>query len=107
MKDFYTSFIKLSLMQCTKHDYADKQKVRRHNAAVKKLNLIEEDMKKVDCTGVLTKLLQHEDDRVRINAASFCLQTGIVLDEAKRTLDDIAHSCTDPTIRFCAEMLSH
>ena len=40
MKDFYDEFIKLSLQQCTKEDYVDKSKVKKHNQALKKLGLL-------------------------------------------------------------------
>ena len=33
MKNYYNLFVKLSLQQCAESDYADKAKVRRHNAA--------------------------------------------------------------------------
>lgn len=105
MEEYYNLFIELSLKQCTKQDYADKQKVKRHNAAIRELALLESEMKRNDCTEILGKLLRHEDDRVKINAASLCLQTGMLIEEAKKTLNYIISFSTDSTISFCAEMV--
>lgn len=106
MKEYYNLFVELSLKQCTKQDYADKQKVKRHNAAIRELALLEAEMKRNNCTDILGQLLCHEDDRVKINAASLCLQTGVLIKEAKQTLNYIINFSTDSTIRFCAEMVS-
>ena len=48
MKDYYNLFIQLSLQQCLKNDYSDKEKVKKHNKATKKLQLIQKEMKQVD-----------------------------------------------------------
>ena len=69
MKDYYDLFVKLSLQQCTESDYADKVKVRRHNAA------------------------------------SFCLQWGILVGQSVQTLKKAADTSGDRTIRLSAEML--
>ena len=105
MKEYYNLFVELSLRQCTEADYCDKKRVRVHNAAIKELTLLEEEMKRSDCTVVLGELLCHEDDRVRINAASLCLQTGVLVYEAKQTLNNIVSFGADSTMRFCAKML--
>ena len=62
-------------------------------------------MKRNDCTNVLGELLCHEDDRVNNNAASLCLQTSVLICEAKQTLNDIIDFSTDSTMRFCAKMV--
>ena len=69
MEDYYDLFVKLSLQQCTENDYADKAKVRRHNAA------------------------------------SFCLQWGILVGQSVQTLKKAADTSGDRTIRLSAEML--
>ena len=105
MKNYYNLFVELSLKQCTEQDYADKQKVKTHNAAVSKLALLAAEMKEIDCAEILGQLLRHEDDRVRLNAASLCLQNGVLIEEAKQALNNIISFSTDSTIRFSAKMV--
>ena len=96
MKDYYNLFINLSLQQCAKNDYSDKQKVEVHNKASKKLRELQTEMNKIDSTEILFMLLSHEDDRVKINAASLCLQM---------TLKNIVDFSKDSTMRFPAKIL--
>ena len=105
MKDFYNLFIKLSLQQCTKNDYSDKLRVKEHNAVSKKLQQLQSEMMKIDCTEVLSMLLSYEDDRVKINAASLCLQMNVLIDKAVLTLKNIIDSSDDETICFSAKMI--
>lgn len=105
MKDYYNSFVELSLQQCAKNDYANKEKVRKHNAASKKLLALQEEMKKNADEEVLYALLGHEDDRVKLNAASFCLQLGLLIEPSVLTLKKLANDSDDSTICFSAKML--
>lgn len=105
MKDYYDLFVKLSLQQCTENDYADKAKVRRHNAAFKKLYKLQDEMKRNMSEEALLMLLNHEDDRVKVNAASFCLQWGILIGQSVQTLKKAADTSGDRTICLSAEML--
>lgn len=86
MKDYYSLFVELSLQQCTKNDYANKLKVKKHNAASKKLNKLQDEMKENVSKEILYALLNYEDDRVKVNAASFCLQLGILVEQSVLTL---------------------
>ena len=54
---------------------------------------------------VLYLLLNHEDDRVKVNAASFCLQSEILINQAVLTLKKIIDVSDDSTICFSAKML--
>ena len=105
MKDYYDLFVKLSLQQCTENDYADKAKVRRHNAAFKKLYKLQDETKRNMSEEALLILLNHEDDRVKVNAASFCLQWGILVGQSVQTLKKAADTSGDRTIRLSAETL--
>ena len=104
-KDYYDLFVKLSLQQCTENDYADKAKVRRHNAAFKKLYKLQDETKRNMSEEALLILLNHEDDRVKVNAASFCLQWGILVGQSVQTLKKAADTSGDRTIRLSAETL--
>ena len=60
MKDYYNEFVKLSLQQCNKNDYANKLKVINHNVASKKLIQISDDS--TICFSA-KMLLQHNADK--------------------------------------------
>lgn len=87
MKDYYNLFVELSLQQCTKNDYGNKLKVKKHNAAYKKLNKLQDEMMKNIGDDALHTLLNHEDDRVKVNAASFCLNSEVLVEQSILTLE--------------------
>lgn len=105
MKDYYILFVELSLQQCTKNDYANKMKVKKHNVASKKLNKLHDEMKRNGSEDILCMLLDHEDDRVKVNAASFCLQSSILVEQSVLILKKIINASDDSTICFSAKML--
>lgn len=105
MKDYYKLFVELSSQQCTKNDYANKAKVQKSNTASKKLKLLQDEMKQNVNEDILYMLLNHEDERVKVNAASFCLQSEILVDYAILTLKKIIAVSDDVTISFSAKML--
>ena len=105
MKDIYKLFVELSLQQCTQNDYTNKQKVKKHNAVLKKINKLQNEMKQDISEDMLQVLLNHEDDRVKVNVASFCLQSAILIDQSIHTLKKIIDTSDDSTISFSAKML--
>lgn len=105
MKEYYDLFVKLSLQQCTKDDYADKIKVKSHNVASDKLIELQNEMSQDNNEELLLMLLNHEDDRVKVNAASFCLQFKILVEQAILTLKKVIDDSDDSTICFSAKML--
>lgn len=105
MKDYYDLFVELSLQQCVKSDYANRLKVKKHNAASKKLKELQDEMTQHISEDTLCALLNHEDDRVRINAASFCLNSGVLVEQSILTLEKIIADSDDSTICFSAKML--
>ncbi len=105
MKDYYNLFVELSLQQCTKNDYANEQKVKKHNAAAKKLNKLQDEIMKNISNDTLCALLNHEDDRVKVNAASFCLDSKVLVEQSILTLEKIIADSDDSTICFSAKML--
>ena len=48
MKDYYTEFVNLSLQQCTKEDYKYKSRVRKHNRAFKKIEILTNEISKLE-----------------------------------------------------------
>ena len=105
MKDYYNLFLELSLQQCIKNDYTNKLKVKKHNAAAKKLNKMHEEMMQNISDDKLCVLLNHEDDRVKVNAASFCLRSHVLIEQSIFTLKKIIDVSDDSTICFSAKML--
>ena len=105
MKDYYNLFVKLSLQQCTKNDYMDKLKVKIHNTAAKELNNLQDEMMHNISDDTLHVLLNHEDDRVKVNAASFCLNSNVLVEQSIFTLKKIITDSDDSTISFSAKML--
>ena len=105
MKDYYSLFVELSLQTCTKNDYADKQKVKKNNTAFKKLNKLQDEMKQNVNEEIWCALLDHEDDRVKVNAAAFCLQSKILVEQATFALEKVIDVSDDWSICLSAEML--
>ena len=104
MKDYYNLFVELSLQQCTKNDYGNKLKVKKHNAAYKKLNKLQDEMMKNIGDDALHALLNHEDDRVKVNAAAFCLNSEGLVARSILTLEKIIADSDDSAICFSAKM---
>ena len=105
MKDYYNLFVKLSLQHCNKNDYVNKPKLKEHNAASKKLNKLQDEMMQNISNDTLCALLNHEDDRVKVNAASFCLKSEVLVEQSILTLEKIISDSNDSTICFSAKML--
>ena len=105
MKDYYNLFVELSLQQCTKNDYVNKLKVKKHNAASKKLNKLQDEMMQNISGDIMCALLNHEDDRVKVNAASFCLNSEVLVEQSILTLEKIIADSNDSTICFSAKRL--
>ena len=105
MKDYFNLFIQLSKQQCLKNDYIDKQKLKKHNFASRKLKEIREEMKKSDCSAVLENLLRYDDERVKLNAATACIEMGVFIDDATNVLLEIIEKSDDSTLSFSAKMI--
>ena len=105
MKDYYSLFVELSLNQCMKGDYADKLKVKKHNMVTEKLKLLQAEIKQNYSEQMFHMLLSHEDERVKINAASLCLQMNVLVDQSVVVLEKMIENSEDPTICFSAKMI--
>lgn len=105
MKDYYHLFVSLSLQQCTKDDYTNKNKVKLHNLASKKLHKLQNEMQQNVSKEILYMLLNHEDERVRVNAASLCLHKKDFIENSILILEEIINRSDDPTLIFSAKML--
>ena len=105
IKFYYNFFLFFFQQNFNKNDYGNKLKVKKHNAAYKKLNKLQDEMMKNIGDDALHALLNHEDDRVKVNAASFCLNSKVLVEQSILTLKKIIAGSDDPTICFSAKML--
>ena len=111
--NYYLMITELSKIQLTQDDYGDKKKVKLSNRAAKTLQGIEKEMRKDlsrdktrgECIDILDRLLDHEDDRVKINAGNFCLQEGVLTGKAWAALKSVADLSEDKTLRLSAAMV--
>ena len=62
-----------------KNDYTNKNKLKLHNLVSKKLFKLQNEMQQKVSKEILYMLLTHEDERVRVNAASLCFHKKILL----------------------------
>ena len=91
MKDFYNDYIKYASQLCSNNDdYGDKLKVKAHNKAIKKLLSIEKEIIENNLTDVLNNLLQHEDERVKMNACDLCLVMNYNNEKAFKILKELS-----------------
>ena len=102
MIDWELNFIKLRLeVECAmvNHDH------RKNNQAMKKLQKIFKFLEKNPYAeeSQLVCLLEHENDCVRLGAASFCLALKLQVKNAQQTLIGLSKFSSNPIIRFNAE----
>ena len=110
MKDYYSSFVKLSLQQCEKDDYKNKLRVKEHNAASKKLKQLYAEVRELDSDEsdkILHRLLLCDDNRVKLNAATLCLQMNVMISEAVEALNSIIKESNDAALCLSAKMVLH
>ena len=108
MEKYYNLLVQLSLQQCTVEDYKDKEKVLAHNVATKKIIKLCSEIKNQPqyvIEKTLKLLLEHEDDRVKINASNLCFQINVFVEQAKLLLKEIVCRSEDCTLRFSAKMI--
>ena len=104
MKDYYNIFVDLCLQTCTQHDYRSTAKVLKHNRAMTKIIEITKEIDDTGNSAVFEELLNHEDERVRLNAAYDCLRTNISVRKACKELKRLAKKSKDASISFSAKM---
>ena len=107
MKDFYSEFIKYASQMCSKEDYAHKSRVWKNNRAVTKVLKMSSEIigsdKEYACRA-LYELMKNDNEKVRLFAATICLQNGFFTDDAKQVLRKIATDSNDSIIAFHAEI---
>ena len=69
-----------------------------------KLNELQGEMMRNMSDDTLCALLNHEDDRVKVNAAAFCLNSEVLVARSILTLEKIIADSDDSAICFSAKM---
>jgi len=105
MKDYYNLIVDLSMQQLLVDDYADKIKIRKHDRAMNKILKLQEEMMDIECDDVILKLLEHSEERVKLEGVVCCKRKRIYLDKAKEVLEDVINNPKDPTMQYAAEKL--
>ena len=101
MNAFYNDFVEACLNTCLKEDFGDKSKVKKNNAAMKKILKLREETSKIT-DDIIDALLEHEEERVRINAAIMCTEIERCSDKAELVLKDIYINGKDGIVKLSA-----
>ncbi len=106
MENYKERIIELALSTNSATDYGDKAKLRRHNAAMKKLYAISLELKedKQKAAQVYTELLTHPEEKVRYTAAAELIQLDICTKEAYSVMRKIWCEGEDLLISLHAKM---
>lgn len=88
----YDLYVGNCLKLCLQDDYGNCKKLRAHNKAMDNLAKPEAEMPPAD----FLRLLVHEDERVRLNAAAACVRRKLCYDEAVATPEE--SKCIPPTV---------
>jgi len=103
---YYEAYVELVSQLCGREDYGDKQKVRRHNAAMKKLQALQ--MKMCEDLGhasdAIEQLLESDYERVRVYIAYFCVEQNLYAEKAANVLRGIVKHSDDKMHRYYAHM---
>lgn len=84
-------------------DYGSKERLRKHNNAMKKLSKLYYEIKELDDKSFLLELLQCSDSCVRINVAAHCLGLGIYVKEALAVLKKESRNKQNRLLAFNAK----
>ena len=85
-------------------DATNKEEVKQHNRAMKKLAKLFYEVEKLEDKSFLKELLKHENPRTSTLVASHCLGLGVYIKEAKNTLKRNSRIKNYPTVAFNAEV---
>lgn len=97
----YDLYVGNCLKLCLQDDYGNRKKLRAHNKAMDNLAKLEAEMTPSD----FLRLLVHEDERVRLNAAAACVRRKLCYDEAVATPEEVEAHSPDGTLSLAAKMV--
>lgn len=105
MKDYFKLYIEYCNKLCFENDYNDKKKLKAHNASMEKLEILHREMLRFDCSEIMLELLRYDDERVRLNAAAFCIKNEIHPSLSRKVLLHISEKSSDASLGFSAKMV--
>ena len=76
-----------------------------HNKAVEKLSKLKDEITVIESEEILKILLLYNDSRVKINAAQFCFEKQVLIEDAINSLNEVVKTEKDTTLNFSAKML--
>jgi len=94
-------YVENCLKLCLQDDYGDRKKLKAHNKAMDTLAKLETEITAHE----FQRLLTHEDERVRLNAAAACVRRKLCYDEALAALGEIEAHSPDGTLSLAAKMV--
>jgi len=97
----YGLYVENCLKLCLQDDYGDRKKLKAHNKAMDTLAKLETEITAHE----FQRLLTHEDERVRLNAAAACVRRKLCYDEALAALGEIEAHSPDGTLSLAAKMV--
>ena len=100
MKDYYNQYVsscmKLSLF--FDNDFHTFQSAKRDRIADNELCKLEKELKQKDAIELMSKLLAHNDDRVKMRAAFFCFENKILKKQSVKSLKKVFWNFKDPSL---------
>lgn len=98
------NYLELYIHQCSLLNKGyTKNDVKAHNVAMKELAKIYYHFKREQDRSLFLKLLHNESNQVRLMAAAHCLGLNEYIDEAQKTLNQIAKNKCDAELAFEAQ----
>ena len=100
----YEQFVMLCEQTCEANEYRIEHRRREHNSAMRalerlKIRLYSEPEHSLP---LMSALLQHHSEKVRINASAYCLEANICVDAARNIAADIYRNSTDKILALNA-----
>lgn len=98
-------YLELYIHQCSLLNKGyTKSKVKAHNIAMKELAKIFYHFKEEEDRALFLELLHNESNQVRLMAAAHCLGLNVYIDEAQKTLNQIAKDKHNVELAFEAQV---
>ena len=106
MNDLRNKIIFLSNKRCSQDEYILKKRRLEHNRALKELLEINQIMyaQEGHFAPVVSELLQHPSEKVRLSIAAYCLRAGILDEKAREVLRDIEQNSCDRMLSLDAAL---
>lgn len=102
--DRFDAYVNLCLKLRMAHD-TDRKSVKIHNDAVTELEELGKDILNSGETDLFYQLMDHDDVRVSLYSAAFCLRWELLYEKAINTVKHIADFCKDAEHSFSAKEL--